>query len=73
MAGLPGLDDRAQAYCGPISTTSPGYGLYKGQKCTDNLRYEIVKDGTKKNRAAGKQCNMTVAAFAAWASGEFLE
>lgn len=48
----------------------PQYVLYDGQECTENLRYEIVNDGTKKNRTAGEHHNMTVAAFAAWAKEE---
>lgn len=43
------------------------YKCYEGQESTENLRYEIVQDGTKKNREAGKQRNMTLAAFATWA------
>lgn len=45
----------------------PQYKFYYGQECTENLRYEIVHDGTKKNRTAGEQSNMSVAAFAVWA------
>lgn len=48
----------------------PQYKLYDAQECTENLRYEIVNDGSKKNRTAGEQANMTVAAFAAWAKEE---
>jgi len=43
------------------------YKFYDEQECTENLRYEIVQDGTKKNRTAGEQSNMTVASFASWA------
>lgn len=42
----------------------PKYKLYEGQESTENLRYEVVRDGTKKNRTAGEQHNMTLAAFA---------
>lgn len=45
----------------------PQYKLYDAQECTENLRYEIVNDGSKKNLTAGEQCNMTIASFAAWA------
>ena len=45
----------------------PQYKFYEGQESTENLRYEIIHDGTKKNRAAGEQSNITVASFAAWA------
>lgn len=45
----------------------PQYKFYEGQESTENLRYEVVQDGTKKNRTAGEQHNMTVAAFASWA------
>lgn len=45
----------------------PQYILYDGQRNEENLCYEIVQDGTNNNRMAGKQCNMTVIAFAAWA------
>lgn len=44
----------------------PQYKLYDGQVCTENLRYEIIYDGSKSNRTAGEQGNMTVASFAAW-------
>lgn len=45
----------------------PQYKLYDAQECTEALRYEIVQDGSKKNRTAGQQSNMTISAFAAWA------
>ena len=45
----------------------PQYKFYEGQECIENLRYEIVNDGSKKNLTAGEQCNMTVASFASWA------
>ena len=45
----------------------PQYKLYDEQECLENLRYEIVYDGSKNNRTAGEQGNMTVASFAAWA------
>lgn len=45
----------------------PQYKLYDSQECTENLRYEVVQDGTKKNRTAGEQANMTIASFASWA------
>lgn len=48
----------------------PQYKLYDAQVCEDNLRYEIVNDGSKKNRTAGEQGNMTLAAFASWAKEE---
>lgn len=43
------------------------YKLYEGQENTENLRYEIVHDGTKGNQAAGTQSNMTITGFASWA------
>lgn len=43
------------------------YKLYDGQGSTENLRYEVARDGTTKNRTAGEQHNMTVAAFSSWA------
>lgn len=45
----------------------PQYKLYDEQECLENLRYEIVHDGSKNNCTAGEQGNMTVASFAAWA------
>ncbi len=45
----------------------PQYKLYEEQECTENLRYEVLNDGTKKNKTAGEQGNMTIMAFAAWA------
>lgn len=45
----------------------PEYALYTSQWTTDNIRYEIINDGTKKNRTAGQQSNMTRQAFAQWA------
>lgn len=45
----------------------PQFKFYDGQECTENLRYEIVKDGSKKNLKKGDQCNMTLASFASWA------
>ena len=40
----------------------PQYKLYDGQESAENLRYEIVRDGSKANRTAGQQGNMTLAA-----------
>lgn len=48
----------------------PQYVLYPGQLSTDNLQYEIVHDGTKKNRKAGERHNMTIVSFAAWSKSE---
>lgn len=45
----------------------PQYKLYDGQESTENLRYEVVKDGSKANATVGTQGNMTLASFAAWA------
>lgn len=44
----------------------PQYTLYNGQICTENLQYEVVRDGSAKNAMAGKRSNMTVASFASW-------
>ncbi|MHA7967716.1 hypothetical protein ACX93W_26740 [Paenibacillus sp. CAU 1782] len=41
--------------------------LYPGQGESDNLRFEVVNDGSKKNRTKGSQGNITRTAFAAWA------
>lgn len=45
----------------------PQYTAYCNQGCTENLCYEIVNDGSKKNGACGQRGNMTIAAFASWA------
>ena len=50
-----------------VSDIGPQYKLYDAQESVENMRYEIIKDGSKENRTAGKQYNMTLAAFAAWA------
>lgn len=50
----------------------PQYKLYDHQICTENLCYEVVQDGSKKNRTAGEQGCMTVAAFASWAKQEVM-
>lgn len=50
-----------------IVDIGPQYKIYEGQCCTENLCYEIIQDGTKKNSTVGKRCCMTVAAFASWA------
>ena len=42
----------------------PEFKLYEGQECQENMQYEIVKDGTKANRTAGKKGVMTLASFA---------
>ena len=44
--------------------------LYDGQGCDENMRYEIVRDGNKKNRTAGEQHNMSLASFASWCKEE---
>lgn len=41
--------------------------LYSGQTDLDCVKYEIVDDGTKKNKTKGTRSCMTRAAFAAWA------
>lgn len=43
------------------------YVLYDSQEETDNLRYEIINDGSKNNRTAGQQANITRSSFASWA------
>lgn len=43
------------------------YVLYKGQYETDNIRYEVLHDGSKMNRSKGEQGNITRSSFAAWA------
>ncbi|WP_442637776.1 hypothetical protein [Rossellomorea marisflavi] len=43
------------------------YVLYDSQEETDNLRYEIIHDGSKNNRTAGQQGNITRSSFASWA------
>lgn len=45
----------------------PEYKSYPSQESTENLQYEIVKDGSKTNWSAGQRANMTVASFASWA------
>lgn len=45
----------------------PQYKLYDEQESTECLRYEIIDDGSKKNRTAGQQGNMTISGFASWA------
>ena len=49
-----------------VLAMGPEYVLYEGQTCKENLRYRIIKDGSKKNASKGTERNMTVAAFAAW-------
>lgn len=41
--------------------------LYPGQMDFDCVRYEIVSDGTKKNKAKGNKSEMTRTDFASWA------
>lgn len=48
----------------------PQYKSYNEQESVENMRYEVVKDGSARNRTAGMQHNMTLAAFAAWAKEE---
>lgn len=46
------------------------YPLYVGQRDHDCILYEIVKDGSKKNRSAGQRGHMTATSFANWAKEE---
>lgn len=46
------------------------YPIYSGQRDHDCILYEIVKDGSEKNRSAGQRGHMTAASFATWAKGE---
>ena len=48
----------------------PQYRLDDGQGCDENMRYEVINDGSKKNRTAGEQHNMTLASFASWCKEE---
>ena len=48
----------------------PQYKLYDGQGSDENMRYEDINDGSKKNRTAGEQHNMTLASFASWCKEE---
>ena len=48
----------------------PQYKLYDAQESVENMRYEVVKDGSVRNRTMGAEHNMTLAAFAAWAKEE---
>lgn len=43
------------------------YPLYGGQGDHDCILYEIVKDGSKKNKTAGEKGKMTVRSFLSWA------
>lgn len=53
-----------------VIAIGPEYKFYEAQECDDNLRYEVVSDGSKKNRTCGEQSNMTVSSFASWAKEE---
>lgn len=54
-----------------IDRTQDGkYKLYDGQNEQDCVLYEIVNDGTKKNRTAGSRGVSSAASFAAWAKEE---
>lgn len=53
-----------------VIAEGPEYKMYSGQMSSDNLRYEIVNDGTKKNSSAGTQHNMSARSFASWAKEE---
>ena len=52
-----------------VIARGPEYKVFDGIQDDDNVRYEIIKDGSKANRSAGTQANMTASAFAAWARG----
>lgn len=53
-----------------VIALGPQYKLYDGQGCDENLQYEVINDGTKKNRTAGERHNMTLASFASWCKEE---
>ena len=48
----------------------PQYKSYGEQESVENLRYEVVKDGSVRNRTMGSEHNMTITEFAAWAKVE---
>lgn len=50
-----------------IIDMGPQYKYYPEQESEENVRYEILCDGSKKNATRGQQCNMTLASFASWA------
>lgn len=50
-----------------IIDMGPQYKLYPGAASEENVRYEVVLDGSKRNSTAGKQANMSLQAFASWA------
>lgn len=43
------------------------YPLYTGQNDRDDVLYEIVNDGTKANKTAGRKKRQTRTSFASWA------
>lgn len=46
------------------------YPMYGKQIDRDCILYEIVKDGSKKNRTASEQVRMSAASFCTWAKQE---
>ena len=45
----------------------PQYKYYDSAECEENLRYEIIHDGTKGNLCAGEMSNMSAQSFSSWA------
>lgn len=54
-----------------IDRTQDGkYKLYDGQIEQDCVLYEVINDGTKKNKTAGQKGVSSTTAFASWAKAE---
>lgn len=50
-----------------VLAMGPQYKYYRFAECSENLRYEVIQDGTKNNTRFGEMGNVSLSSFASWA------
>ena len=50
-----------------VLAMGPQYKYYRSAECSENLRYEVIQDGTKSNAKFGEMENISLTSFASWA------
>lgn len=50
-----------------VLAIGPQFKYYLSAECSENLRYEVIQDGTKNNAGFGEMSNISLASFASWA------
>lgn len=50
-----------------VLAVGPQFKYYRSAVCSENLRYEVIQDGSKGNSTFGTMANCSLASFASWA------